>query len=265
MNPKKQGILAHFVSIVSFITLLIGFILAVWDQTNPPQSSALTTNQPKSSTTTTKQDGLLLGLGDSLTRGIGDSQGLGYFGRVREALEKENNKITAINLAISGQTSDDLQKQLNQREVQQMIRQARWITMTIGGNDLFRGAGGLEELNIDKAAVSRNTFEKNLNNMFAKIRQLNPNATVYMFALYNPFGDLAEEKTSSQLVREWNQVMEKVAANHSNIVIIPTFDLFQLEPSKYLYSDHFHPNDKGYELMATRLLQVLLDQQTEVK
>ncbi len=264
MSPKKRGIFTHLVSIVSFITLFIGFIIAVWDQTNPPTSSALTPAQPKTETSSPKQDGLLLGMGDSLTRGIGDSQGLGYFGRVREVLEKVNNKLTAVNLAIAGQTSNDLQKQMNQREVQQMIRQARWITMTIGGNDLFRGSGGLEELNLDQALISRNTYEKNLNTMFAKIRQLNPQATVYMFALYNPFSDLAEEKTSSQLVREWNQTMEKVAANYSNIVIIPTFDLFQLEPSKNLYVDHFHPNDKGYEHMAARLLQLLSDQQTEV-
>ncbi|SFJ41500.1 SGNH/GDSL hydrolase family protein [Thermoflavimicrobium dichotomicum] len=258
MNRKTFAYLLYSSAIVSFVILFIGFILAVWDLTHPSKSSALAAK--KQIPTPQAQEGLFVGLGDSLTRGVGDSKGLGYFGLVREQLAKKNpGRISAVNLAINGQTSTDLVKQIQQEKVRILIAKARWITITIGGNDLFRGSGGLEKLDLKAAKKSREIYEKNLTTLFTEIRKLNSKATVFLFGLYNPFGDLADEKISSQLVAEWNETMQKVSARFNQIVVIPTFDLFQLEPGKYLYSDHFHPNDAGYQRMATRLLQVLED------
>nr|WP_232345544.1 GDSL-type esterase/lipase family protein [Paenactinomyces guangxiensis] len=204
---------------------------------------------------------MLVGLGDSLTRGVGDFSGQGYFGMVKKELQKDEiNQFSAVNLAISGQTSSQLVNQVKQDRVKELVKSAKWITMTIGGNDLFRGSGGLDKIDEKAAAKSRLVYEQNLNTILTEMRKQNPEATIFMFGLYNPFGDLAEEKKSSRLVSEWNQTIHNVSANFDRVVIVPTFDLFQLNPRHYLYSDHFHPNQQGYERMAERLLQVIKDQ-----
>ncbi|RAL26635.1 GDSL-type esterase/lipase family protein [Thermoflavimicrobium daqui] len=262
MKRKTTRTFFHLLAITSFMLFLVGFILAVWDLMYPPKTVAFQskkTEQPISS-----EEGLLLGLGDSQTRGIGDSKGLGYFGMVRNQLSKvTHGKSSAVNLAISGQTSNDLLKQMKQDKVLLMVQKAKWISITIGGNDLFRGSGGLEKINLEAAEKSRQQYEKNLKEILTLIYKQNPKALVFIFGLYNPFGDLDLKETSSSLVSQWNETIQKVTSKFDNAIIIPTFDLFQLNPSKYLYTDHFHPNEIGYERMATRLLQVLLDQVAE--
>jgi lysophospholipase L1-like esterase len=44
------------------------------------------------------------------------------------------------------------------------------------------------------------------------------------------------------------------------VYIVPTYDLFQGRTKDLLFSDHFHPNNKGYTLMANRLLQDVVSQ-----
>jgi lysophospholipase L1-like esterase len=41
------------------------------------------------------------------------------------------------------------------------------------------------------------------------------------------------------------------------MVLVPTYDLFELNANKYLYSDHFHPNQDGYERIAERIVQIM--------
>jgi lysophospholipase L1-like esterase len=209
---------------------------------------------------------MLIGLGDSLTRGIGDASGQGYFGMVKKALQEKNTSdFSAVNLAVSGSTSPELVKQVQQERVQELLKKANWVTITIGGNDLFRGSGRLEKIDEKAAEKARLTYAENLSQILTTIQQQNKEATIFIFGLYNPFGDLPEERRSSRLVAEWNETTHKVAARFDRVVVVPTFDLFQLQPSQYLYDDHFHPNQLGYERMAQRLLQVINDKPKEAK
>ena len=52
-------------------------------------------------------------------------------------------------------------------------------------------------------------------------------------------------------------IMEKLVAPYPNITVIPTYDLFLNHEEKFLYNDHFHPNQAGYERIAERIIQVL--------
>ncbi|TCS96478.1 SGNH/GDSL hydrolase family protein [Hazenella coriacea] len=260
MNKRKYSfsLVVYIVSILSLIGLATGFVLAIQDQITPQAKPLF--QAPKNKQTSKAEGGMLVGLGDSLTKGIGDSKGLGYFGLVKEDLRKKSTQpVSAVNLAVSGQTSTELAKQIQQTQVRTIVKEADWITLTIGGNDLFRGSGRLEKIDEQAAEQSRLVYEKNLTFILSEIRKLNPDARIYMFGLYNPFGDLAEEKRSSRLAAEWNETMHTISAQYDQVVVVPTFDLFQLQPNAYLYSDHFHPNEQGYSRMATRLLQVIND------
>lgn len=250
------GILALF----SFSLFGFGFALAIHEVVNPP-STPLTEASPEEETSPTpQQGGMLLSLGDSLTRGTGDINGRGYVGVLREELREMFGPDTqVVNLGINGQTSDDLLQQVKQPKVQKFLQEARWITITIGSNDLNRKSGGLFKIDKEGAQEGKIQYEKNMNQIFQSIREQNAEAPIFIFGLYNPFADLQNEGETSPLIREWNQTLQEVAGGFPQVIVVPTFDLFQLNTTAYLYTDHFHPNQEGYRRMAERLLPLLQD------
>ena len=61
----------------------------------------------------------------------------------------------------------------------------------------------------------------------------------------------------SKVVRKWNYDSAEISALFPKIVFVPTFDLFELKVNDYLYSDKFHPNQKGYRLIAERVAALM--------
>jgi lysophospholipase L1-like esterase len=259
MKPIKPRLpLSIFIlPILSLILLVMGFGMAIKEIV---QSVPVDHAPPPDTTTspTIPREKVLIGLGDSLTRGIGDDSGQGYFGILKKSLQKRFTSLQAVNLAVSGATSLQLAQQVDQKQVQELLKKADWVTITIGGNDLFYGSGQWEKIDEETAETYRLAYVKNLRHILSVIRQQNQTATVFIFGLYNPFSDLPEEKRSSRLVIKWNDTIQKTASDFHQVVMVPIFDLFQQHPKKYLYSDHFHPNALGYQRMAERLLQGLL-------
>ncbi|EGK14632.1 SGNH/GDSL hydrolase family protein [Kroppenstedtia eburnea] len=250
-------------SLFSLFFLIAGFGWAVTDVLHPP-SEGLSHQEPRQEKSNSTETALLLTLGDSLTRGTGDADGQGYAGRVKESLRKEHHRISAVNLAVKGQTSDQLKDQVRQPRVRRLLGEARWITLTIGGNDLFQNSGQTETIDWKQSEKARKRYQKNLETTLSVIRRENPDTPVFLFGLYNPFGDLGQKETSNRIVGEWNRTLTETAEKFDKVVVIPVFDLFQLNPRAYLYSDHFHPNHKGYERMADRLLQAMEEKAEEV-
>lgn len=252
---RTSTYLILFVSIASFLILTLGFSSAIKDIVLPSNSKPVI-QQPISKPAT--NGGLLLSMGDSLTRGVGDPEGRGYIGIVKEKLQESSSQpITLVNLAVQGQTSSQLLAQLHQPQVQEMIKQAKWIIFTIGGNDLNHQVDDLSKVNQKAVDQAREQYAQNLREIFRIMRKQNSHSPIYMLGLYNPYIDRENNKETSEIISEWNKQMELVASEFSHVVVVPVFDLFQLDPNSYLYTDHFHPNQKGYERMATRVLQVI--------
>lgn len=254
---KDQSI--QLIAILSFLVFASGFAFGIKEILSPPSQTLSKHENPPAPIV--EKDRLLVGLGDSLTRGIGDEKGLGYIGIVHAQLQKKapNSKILLTNLAISGQTSSDFMEQLKQKQVQQLIQQADWLPLTIGGNDLKASVANFQSINLKQAEENRKRFEKNLDAILTTIRTHNRQAPIFLFSLYNPYIDLADQELTSKLVLEWNETIQRIGQQHANIIVIPTFDLFQLQPKHYLASDHFHPNHLGYQRMAARLMQIIQD------
>jgi len=197
-------------------------------------------------------------LGDSLTRGVGDANGQGYVGLVRQALEKQTGQPPVLtNLAISGLQSPGLLEQLSQAQVQRQLAQADLILFTIGGNDLFHQSGGVYELDENKLAEATRTLSANYEQILRRIREINPDATIIYTALYNPFGDTEAATDTVKPVLEWNSRAAEIAARFNKVIVVPTYDLFTQKEKTYLYSDHFHPNSEGYARIADRVMQAL--------
>lgn len=217
-----------------------------------PQKTAVSTKAEN------KKGLTVVALGDSLTRGTGDETGKGYVGvLVDEIKEKTKHPVQLTNLGINGQRSDQLKMQVQQTEVGRQLQKADVILVTIGGNDLFRGGQGLMDFETGDIAAIEKKYLSNLKFIFEQIRKNNQTANVFFIGLYNPFIELDQGKEMSKVIRHWNYDSAEASAAFPKIVFVPTFDLFELKVNDYLYSDKFHPNTKGYRLIAERVASLI--------
>ncbi len=244
------------ITIASFCLFAYGFVSGVNDVLNPKASNLIKKTdvvaKEKKKTGTLK----IVSLGDSLTRGVGDKEGIGYIGRMKEDLQKDyKQKVALTNLAVSGAKMPDLLKQMESSGAQYSIKQADVIVLTIGGNDLFPGWESLGKIDLETYRPDTATFQNEAKKIIEEIRKLNTDSPIFWLGLYNPFEDVEDLKGSSNIVVDWNASLEKLALNDKNVYITPTFDLFQNRGKELLYSDHFHPNEVGYTYMADRLVQ----------
>ncbi|MBJ7931136.1 MULTISPECIES: SGNH/GDSL hydrolase family protein [Bacillus cereus group] len=244
------------ITIASFCLFAYGFVSGVNDVLNPKASSLIKKTDVVAKEK--KKTGTLqvVSLGDSLTRGVGDKEGIGYIGRMKEDLQKDyKQKVALTNLAVSGAKMPDLLKQIESSGAQYSIKQADVIVLTIGGNDLFPGWESLGKIDLETYRPDTETFQNEAKKIIEQIRKLNTDSPIFWLGLYNPFEDVEDLKGSSNIVVDWNASLEKLALNDKNVYITPTFDLFQNRGKDLLYSDHFHPNEVGYTHMAERLVQ----------
>ncbi|MFB5542647.1 SGNH/GDSL hydrolase family protein [Bacillus cereus] len=244
------------ITIASFCLFAYGFVSGVNDVLNPRASNLIKKTdvvaKEKKKTGTLQ----IVSLGDSLTRGVGDKEGIGYIGRMKEDLQKDyKQKVALTNLAVSGAKMPDLLKQIESNGAQYSIKQADLIVLTIGGNDLFPGWESLGKIDLETYRPDTETFQNEAKKIIEEIRKLNTDSPIFWLGLYNPFEDVEDLKGSSNIVVDWNASLEKLAINNKNVYITPTFDLFQNRGKDLLYSDHFHPNEVGYTYMADRLVQ----------
>lgn len=244
------------ITIASFCLFAYGFVSGVNDVLNPTASNLVKKNdvvaKEKKKTGTLQ----IVSLGDSLTRGVGDKEGIGYIGRMKEDLQKDyKQKVALTNLAVSGAKMPDLLKQIESSGAQYSIKQADVIVLTIGGNDLFPGWESLGKIDLETYRPDTETFQSEAKKIIEEIRKVNTNSPIFWLGLYNPFEDVEDLKGSSNIVVDWNASLEKLALTDKNVYITPTFDLFQNRGKDLLYSDHFHPNEVGYTYMAERLVQ----------
>ncbi|MBP1994804.1 GDSL-type esterase/lipase family protein [Paenibacillus eucommiae] len=209
----------------------------------------------------------IVALGDSLTAGTGDGAGKGgYVGRVREKLEKQTGKPVYVtnNLAIPGYRADQLLEDLSQTNTTDALADADVVVLTIGANDIFQGGEGIfsgdnwEEFNVKAAEERLEPTLGKVEQILTLIHKASPEAIIFYVGLYHPFLDLDPEREGSVVVQKWNDSVFQVTNRYSNMVLVPTYDLFERNLIKYLSpSDHFHPNQDGYERIADRIAQIL--------
>ncbi|WP_259617266.1 GDSL-type esterase/lipase family protein [Paenibacillus doosanensis] len=261
-----------FAALLSTLLCMYGFGYAV-NQIMFPKPAAQNeaaapqeTAKPKETPLASKDKIQIVALGDSLSAGTGDLSGRGYVGQVKEKLEKQFGKPVFIlnNFAIPGFTTGDVLKDMEaKKDIGKAIGQADLILLTAGGNDLFEGGQGIfngssdEGFNPGAAKERMPAALKRLEQILDTVAKQNPNAIVCYVGLYHPFLDLDDKREGSVLIDEWNRSAFEIVNKHNNMVLVPTYDLFELNLNKYLYTDHFHPNQDGYERIAERIAQIV--------
>lgn len=265
---KKHLISA--ISIVSAVSALL-FLAGLWMVFEDQQANTGVKTENTGTGKNTKKAGntneiTITAIGDSLTRGTGDTAGKGYAGYTADEVKKKTKKAVLLqNNGIKGLTSSGLLEQIKQPQIKRELRDADIILLTIGGNDLFAGGEALGHLDTAYIEKLEKPYLVHLKQIYAGIRAVNKTATVYHVGLYNPFIDLSQAKTTSAIVRKWNFDSASVAADFPKVVYVPTFDLFELNVNDYLYSDKFHPNMAGYQLIGERVASLIHFREEEAK
>jgi len=201
----------------------------------------------------------IVGLGDSLTQGVGDERNLeGYIGRLGNEMTtfKGVRDVSIMNEAKRGQRSDQLLSQLHSGKLDSTIQKADFVFMTIGGNDIMRIIKqDLFHLRVDAFQKELIEFTQRFNDILEEIRRLNPDSPIILLGLYNPFSVVTDEANEfDQILRNWNQVINILSNSDNNACFVPVDDLFNSNANMVYHTDFFHPNSQGYEQMTSRIL-----------
>lgn len=254
------------------VTFLVCFFLVDW--LLPSASPVMT----KTSGTVKKQAFTYVAIGDSLTQGVGDTTNQGGFvPLLAQSLTNETDfEVKAINYGASGNTSAQILSRMQEKkEIGKDLKQARLMTLTVGGNDLRKAV--LEDtsnLDLDRFDKPAKRYVKNLKQIIDLARKDNPDLPIYVVGIYNPlylnFPDLTDLQT---VVDQWNQRTEQTLAAYKDVYFVPVNDLLykgidgksgvtEWEQGKEtvtndaLYDeDSFHPNNTGYEIMKEAVLE----------
>ncbi|HYB54411.1 MAG TPA: GDSL-type esterase/lipase family protein [Thermoanaerobaculia bacterium] len=250
--PAAIGVLA---------TLLFGagFWIAVRGAVGSPLGEAPPPARPEPESAMKKGGRLLLVLGDSLARGTGDEMGRGFAADVLDGLKKRG-PVQIANFAVNGAESTEVKELVERPNVRSVAASADWILLSVGGNDLSHAAprgGASPAAPVESVARARASFAENLRAILSSLRDANPSAPIRVLGLYDPFeGDGGPSRLGASVILGWNSVLSETALSYRDVVVVPSFDLFQLHPDR-LAVDRFHPNRAGYALIAARFLQVL--------
>lgn len=171
----------------------------------------------------------LVGLGDSLTHGVGDtSQRGGYVYLIQQRLLKKDAKqVDAANFGKTGDTTNQIKTRLDQQPaIQNRLKKADVITITTGGNDL------MHVLQANFKSLSSNHFSKNMTEakdryqvdltaLLTDVRAVNPTAPIFLFSVYDPFYVYFPNMTALQkYTDEWNQAAQTQASQISSAYFV---------------------------------------------
>ena len=208
------------------------------------------------------KDITIVSVGDSLTQGVGDSTNRGGYVPYLEALLEEDkgiNDATFYNFGIKGNRSDQLLDKLESKKVKAAVKEAEFVIVTIGGNDVMKVVRDhFSNLNLKAFAQQKKVYEKNLKAVLKKVRDLNPNSSIVLVGLYNPFFKwFADVREINEIINDWNQTSQDTLMKYPNTYFVEVADLFNESSENLLFTDYFHPNDKGYELIANRVFETI--------
>lgn len=211
----------------------------------------------------------LVFFGDSLTQGVGDSTEKGGFTPfVKEHYLSKSyiDEVSITNLGVRGNRTNHLLKRLKQPEVQESLRNADVIFMTVGGNDLMKVIReNFLDLNFDLFEVEQAQYAERLETVLSEIRKHNPTSTIYVVGLFNPFYEFFKEiPEMNEVVANWNETTISVLENHPKTVFVPIQDLFLDTDENLLDDDQFHPNEKGYQLIGNEIINQVVVYNEEV-
>jgi lysophospholipase L1-like esterase len=235
------------------------------------------------------QRSVYIALGDSLSEGVGasDPRATGFVALVHESLGQE---FDLINLGHSGDTSQDLIEhghlddaisEIGERNLNDDPEDdVRLVTLEIGGNDLLQlyfslvvtGICPDAETSLRKAecveplASVLSGFEPNLVTIVERLHAVDPQLSIVLLTLYNPFsglggpgeiGELSLEGAADSPFPDGVNDIIRALASERQLILADMYPLFEGRTGELISGDLIHPNDQGYRLMADAVTEAL--------
>lgn len=268
MNLKKmmQGLVFFLTSLLVFVFLFRALLPTASPRMTKPKTAAKEITYR------------YVALGDSLTEGVGDSTNQGGFvPLLAQSLSNENEgHYQAVNYGVAGNSSAQILDRLKkQTDLQKDLKEARVMTLTVGGNDLRKIiVDHLSDFSLSDIQKPLENYTANLKEIITNARKDNPHLPIYVVGIYNPlYLNFPELTTIQKAVDQWNQTTEKTTAQFDQVYFVPINDLLykgidgemgvsEVSDGKTtitndaLYEeDRFHPNNTGYEKMNQAILE----------
>ncbi|MEI5988587.1 hypothetical protein A5881_000074 [Enterococcus termitis] len=261
-----------FATIIGIFLLLILIV--------PKAKPILGTGAQQIAKSETKEVIHYVAIGDSLTEGIGDlTNSGGFVPLVAKDLQEQYylNGVQTDNFGKNGDRSDQILKRIKKNEtIQDGLATADVITLTVGGNDLMKVIkGDIFRLTKDSFKRPLTSYQKEVDKLLTEIRKYNTDAPIYVLGIYNPFYLYFPDITEMQeIVDNWNAGTEEIVKAEKNAYFIPINDLLykgvgdevgivssentmtsseevDIKNNALYEEDHFHPNNLGYQIMAS--------------
>jgi lysophospholipase L1-like esterase len=201
-------------------------------------------------------------LGDSLTEGIGDSTKKGgYLSYLASMLESDQaiRESAVYNFGEQGNRSDLLLDRLGSSEIQSAIREADIVTVTIGGNDVMKIVQeNIFNLDIAIFQKEKSAYLSRVKGIIETIRDNNPDTAIILIGFYNPFNHwFSDISEMNEIVGEWTKGSKEVVEQYPHTLFVEIDELFLKSTENLLFEDNFHPNDRGYKLIAKQVFNEL--------
>jgi len=172
--------------------------------------------------------------GDSITYGIGDSEALGWVGRLRKSLEKSDD-IRVYNFGVCGDTTDDVLKRFS---VEVDSIKSDVIMFAIGINDTRYLVGENE------STVPLEKYKQNMRTLLKLAK--NYTNTIYIVSA-TKVDEAIMRKSGTRFVNEaiktYNNFLKEFSRSEGLIYI----DVFNVLDTHADLNDGLHPNAQGYE------------------
>jgi len=194
-----------------------------------PQSTTTTSTTTTAKKTSTKKTQhktkiSLVAVGDSLTEGIGDESEGGYVGQIKQTLtSKQNLKVTTTNAGKSGDRSDQILARIEKsKTLQNQIKNADVLTVTVGGNDLLQTLEGSltsndTAKNSATVAKAQTAYAAKLTKLFSKLRGLNSSAPMFVFSIYNPiYVNFPNVTAITDYISQWNDQTQTTVGQYQD-------------------------------------------------
>lgn len=174
--------------------------------------------------------------GDSITFGSGDSEALGWVGRLRKSIAADDS-IQIYNFGICGETSKDILKRFN---VEAEAIEPEHVVFAVGINDSKYEEGS----SVSKVDLSE--YVENIESLITEAGKFSAQITLIGSTLVaENFISSNGSRFLNQVIKEYNNALQKVGDKYG-LTFIDTFGI--LDPKTDL-SDRLHPNASGYKKM----------------
>ncbi|MET3633666.1 SGNH/GDSL hydrolase family protein [Streptococcus porcorum] len=258
-----------FFSSVLFLSAIL------WNFMIPKEDSKLTKEDFLSKTVSKLN---YVAIGDSLTEGVGDTTNQGGFvPLLADSLSSAYGyQVATSNYGVSGNTSQQILKRMTEKKaIQDDLKKANLMTLTVGGNDVMAVIRkNLTTLKVSSFTQPAKAYQKRLRQIIEVARSENPNLPIYILGIYNPFYLNFPEMTEMQeVIDNWNNQTEAVTAEYEGVYFVPINELLykgldgeegivessgqqtQIINDVLFTGDHFHPNNTGYRIMSTAVME----------